>query len=112
MTFVVLTGSDSFNRLGWMVGTGVEYAVTNNLILKAEYNYVDFGSNNETLTINSTLSGAATAKYQFEAGDERREVRRKPAIQRLLTTANRAPGRTRRARLRTIISELASPAGL
>lgn len=61
MTFVVLTGSDSFNRLGWMVGTGVEYAVTNNLILKAEYNYVDFGSNNETLTINSTLSGAATA---------------------------------------------------
>jgi opacity protein-like surface antigen len=25
-----------------MVGAGVEYAVTNNLPLKAEYNYIDF----------------------------------------------------------------------
>jgi outer membrane immunogenic protein len=39
----------------------VEYAITNNLTLKAEYNYVDFGNKNETLTINSTLAGPATA---------------------------------------------------
>jgi outer membrane immunogenic protein len=60
-TFGVITGSDSFSRLGWMVGAGVEYAITNNLTLKAEYNYVDFGNKNETLTINSTLAGPATA---------------------------------------------------
>lgn len=60
-TFGVIAGSDSFSRLGWMVGAGVEYAVTNNLTLKAEYNYIDFGNKNETLTINSTLFGPATA---------------------------------------------------
>ncbi|MFZ2078740.1 MAG: outer membrane beta-barrel protein [Xanthobacteraceae bacterium] len=44
-----------------MVGAGVEYAVTNNLTLKAEYNYIDFGSESETLTVNASLFGPATA---------------------------------------------------
>jgi outer membrane immunogenic protein len=38
------------NRLGWMVGAGLEYAVTNNVTLKAEYNYVSFGSDNTTIS--------------------------------------------------------------
>ena len=38
------SGSNSFDRYGWMVGAGVEYAVTNNLTIKAEYNLLDFGT--------------------------------------------------------------------
>lgn len=59
--FGVITGSDSFSRLGWMVGAGIEYAVTNHVTLKAEYNYIDFGSNSENLTVSASLFGPATA---------------------------------------------------
>jgi outer membrane immunogenic protein len=51
--------SDSFSRLGWMAGAGVEYAITNNLTAKVEYNYIDFGSNNENLNVTATFGGAA-----------------------------------------------------
>ena len=44
----------SFSRWGWVVGAGVEYAVTENFTLKAEYNYLDFGSTNQTLHPNAT----------------------------------------------------------
>ncbi len=44
----------NFNRWGWMVGAGIEYAVTSNITLKAEYNYLDFGTQNQTLTPNAT----------------------------------------------------------
>ncbi|MGB6759939.1 MAG: outer membrane beta-barrel protein [Xanthobacteraceae bacterium] len=47
-----ITGT--FNRFGWMLGAGVEYAVTNNITLKAEYNYLNFGTTNQTLTPNAT----------------------------------------------------------
>jgi outer membrane immunogenic protein len=47
-----ITGT--FNRFGWMLGPGVEYAVTNNTTLKAEYNYLNFGATNQTLTPNAT----------------------------------------------------------
>ncbi|WP_158808288.1 outer membrane protein [Beijerinckia sp. L45] len=41
-----LGGNDSLShtRVGWTVGGGVEYAVTNNWSLRAEYRYSDFGS--------------------------------------------------------------------
>jgi outer membrane immunogenic protein len=38
--------SVSDTRFGWMIGTGVEYAITQNLSAKIEYNYLDFGSKN------------------------------------------------------------------
>jgi outer membrane immunogenic protein len=47
------TGSDS--RVGWTVGTGVEWAVWNNWSVKAEYDYLDFGT--KTIAINGTLAG-------------------------------------------------------
>ena len=47
------SGSTTFDRYGWMVGAGLEYAVTNNITIKAEYNFLDFGTANETLSINA-----------------------------------------------------------
>lgn len=35
--------SGSTTRLGWTVGAGVEYAITQNLTAKVEYNYMNFG---------------------------------------------------------------------
>jgi outer membrane immunogenic protein len=36
--------SKSSTRVGWTVGGGIEYAVTNNWSIRAEYRYSDFGS--------------------------------------------------------------------
>jgi outer membrane immunogenic protein len=36
--------SGSENRNGWLVGVGLEYALSNNWSAKVEYNYMDFGS--------------------------------------------------------------------
>ena len=42
--------SGSETRSGWMAGVGVEYAFWNNLSLKLEYNYMDFGRHRNGLT--------------------------------------------------------------
>jgi outer membrane immunogenic protein len=52
---VAISGSNTFDRLGWMAGVGFEYAVTNHLTLKAEYNYIDFGT--QTNTLSATVGG-------------------------------------------------------
>src|SRR5262249_39860887 len=52
-----ISGSNSFDRLAVMAGGGIEYAVTDNLTLKAEYNFIGFGNRNEILTLNTTLAG-------------------------------------------------------
>lgn len=36
--------ADSKTLAGWNIGAGVEYAATDNLFLRAEYRYADFGS--------------------------------------------------------------------
>jgi outer membrane immunogenic protein len=38
------TSSFSTTRVGWTVGGGIEYAVTNNWSIRAEYRYSDFGN--------------------------------------------------------------------
>jgi outer membrane immunogenic protein len=48
------TVTGTFNRWGWMLGAGVEYAVTDNVTLKVEYNYLNFGTQSQTLTPNAT----------------------------------------------------------
>jgi len=46
-------GSDNNNRAGWTVGTGIEWAIWNNWSLKAEYDYLDFGT--RTVAVNGSL---------------------------------------------------------
>lgn len=53
--------SDSDTLFGWNIGLGVEHAFTNNLSLRAEYNYTDLGS------LNSKFNNArkdATIDYE------------------------------------------------
>src|SRR6266852_4208451 len=50
--------SGSENRVGWTVGTGIEWAIWNNWSIKAEYDYLDFG--NKTVAINGTILPAPT----------------------------------------------------
>jgi outer membrane immunogenic protein len=49
---VTATGSD--NRVGWTVGTGIEWALWNNWSVKAEYDYLDFGT--RTVTMNGAVA--------------------------------------------------------
>jgi outer membrane immunogenic protein len=44
----------TFNRLGFVVGAGFEYAVWDFVTFKVEYNYLNFGSQSQTLTPNAT----------------------------------------------------------
>ncbi len=47
------SGNQSNTRIGWTIGGGWEYAFLNNWTAKVEYNYLDFGSKEETfVTIN------------------------------------------------------------
>lgn len=41
---------DSNTHLGWTVGAGAEFAVTDNISIKGEYNFVDLGSEDYDLT--------------------------------------------------------------
>ena len=54
-----LTGANdslSHTKVGYTVGGGVEYAITNNWSLRAEYRYTDFGTINDNLA-NTTAGG-------------------------------------------------------
>ena len=62
--FPLFTGTGSENRVGWTVGTGIEWAIWNNWSIKAEYDYLDFG--NKTVAINGTiLPGIANIPASF-----------------------------------------------
>jgi outer membrane immunogenic protein len=68
------TGSDK-NRVGWTVGTGLEWAFWQNWSVKAEYDYLDFGNRN--VAINGSVLGVLPLQLglqdnnhinQFKAG--------------------------------------------
>lgn len=56
----------TFNRVGWMVGGGVEYAFWNNWSAKVEYNYLHFKSIEENLTTGGGLT-ATPANVKLDA---------------------------------------------
>ncbi|MBM3529630.1 MAG: porin family protein [Alphaproteobacteria bacterium] len=53
------TATDSGTRTGWLIGFGIEHALTETVSGKIEYNYMDFGSS--TVTPATTGGIAATA---------------------------------------------------
>ncbi len=67
-------GSDSKTALGWTVGGGVESAVTDNILVRAEYRYSDYGKDNFKLDGGRTKSSydehrvMAGVAYKFSTG--------------------------------------------
>jgi outer membrane immunogenic protein len=55
------------NRFGWIVGGGIEYAITDHVTAKAEYDYLSFGNNTvNTFTIGSERAHVlGGAPYSF-----------------------------------------------
>lgn len=51
-----LSDNSSHTRVGYTVGGGIEYAITNNFSLRAEYRYTDYGTFTENLA-GSTAGG-------------------------------------------------------
>ncbi len=60
------TASSSNMRGGWMLGAGLEQALTETVSARVEYNYMDFGTRTETLTTTGGL-GAAPAPVELDA---------------------------------------------
>ena len=60
-----LTDSLNHTRVGYTVGGGVEYAITNNWSIRAEYRRTDFGHVTDTLT-NSTGGGVNVSSHQVD----------------------------------------------
>jgi outer membrane immunogenic protein len=50
------SGNPSSSRVGWTIGGGLEYAVTNNWTIKGEYLYADLGSSNFTSVGNAAAA--------------------------------------------------------
>jgi outer membrane immunogenic protein len=61
------------SKFGWMVGGGVEYAFTDNLTARVEYDYLDFGTNSvSTFLIASERVGlfaGAPTPYNFSVSE-------------------------------------------
>lgn len=58
------------NRLGYTLGGGVEYAVTNNLVSRIDYRYTDFGTGNNALNYLNWIgvTGNLYARHVTEQG--------------------------------------------
>jgi opacity protein-like surface antigen len=92
-------------RMGWTVGGGFEYAITNNLTIKTEYLYVDLGNNSELFdgALQNPITCSTPRGYTSCGRTER--FRRAPAAGRhsagntigraLARSACRAPRRGR-----------------
>jgi len=61
--------NDTFT--GWTVGTGADYAVTDNVLVRFEYRYADYGS--ETYT--HTIPGGGTSTLTYEVDHKAHDVR-------------------------------------
>jgi outer membrane immunogenic protein len=64
-------GTSSYTRFGWTAGVGFEYALLNHWTVKAEYLYVDLGSNTfiEGVLFPSEIAPVATASLTAHFND-------------------------------------------
>jgi outer membrane immunogenic protein len=60
------SASDSSTNTGWTIGGGLEWALTRNWLVRAEYLYVDLGSTTLTTPANAT-SGATSTRFEHNA---------------------------------------------
>ena len=71
---IYFTGAGSTNtmtRVGWTAGAGLEYALTNNWSVRAEYDYLGFGSkqlNFTTPALGTVSSNADLNVQEVKAG--------------------------------------------
>jgi len=56
-------GSSSKSMVGWTVGAGAEYALTNNILLKGEVLFIDLGSPQGTVTAQNVKAGTTAASF-------------------------------------------------
>jgi len=66
------SGNPNSTRVGWTIGAGVEYALTNTWTIGGEYLYADLGSKTITTTGNAAAATFfpgvyATAKLNYNA---------------------------------------------
>jgi outer membrane immunogenic protein len=54
----VTSGSNRSTRVGWVAGLGTQYAVTNDIFVKAEWLYYDLGTS--SVSANEVLNGSIT----------------------------------------------------
>lgn len=64
-TITGATDSLSHTRVGYTVGGGIEYAISNNWSLRAEYRYTDFGTYTDVLG-GSTGGGVAVRHHEVD----------------------------------------------
>ena len=57
-----LTFSERQTHNGWTIGAGTEYAVTDNVLLRAEYLYTDLGTRNY---LGGVFAGGVDANVNF-----------------------------------------------
>ena len=75
-TTAAFTSSSDFHAAGWMVGGGIEYALTPAWSAKLEYDYLDFGSHNVAMPyvagnpsgLTSTVTSAAEQVHLVKFG--------------------------------------------
>jgi outer membrane immunogenic protein len=57
------SGNPNSTRVGWTIGAGAEYALTNNITIGAEYLYADLGSTTITTSPNSFAAAVFPGVY-------------------------------------------------
>jgi outer membrane immunogenic protein len=67
LTNVTTGATDTFNatRIGWTAGGGIEYAVTNNWLLRAEYRYSNYGTISN-VDVNGVFFGGPFTLHRHE----------------------------------------------
>lgn len=64
------TVNGSHTRWGWMAGTGLEYGLWDNVSAKVEYNYLDLGNKDVSLTGNGCIDGRCRADSTIRGVDQ------------------------------------------